>query len=179
MNITKLGCRGSKTTHRKLDDESILSLLTAGNTQTLIEKVREKLQSAIPDKSYKFIQRIPRLIFAGIFKMDGERLLLKEYTGCVLLEINHLKGLEEARELRAQIAAYPQTLWGFCGGKRAKCEICSSLYPSRWNSAANGNGSGVVSCACFSSCHQDLRTQIVLSHRTEGTSSHPKLPPEL
>lgn len=36
MNITKLGCRGSKTTHRKLDDESILSLLTAGNTQTLI-----------------------------------------------------------------------------------------------------------------------------------------------
>ena len=78
MNITKLGCRGSKTTHRKLDDESILSLLTAGNTQTLIEKVREKLQSAIPDKSYKFIQRIPRLIFAGIFKMDGERLLLKE-----------------------------------------------------------------------------------------------------
>ena len=115
MNITKLGCRGSKTTHRKLDDESILSLLTAGNTQTLIEKVREKLQSAIPDKSYKFIQRIPRLIFAGIFKMDGERLLLKEYTGCVLLEINHLKGLEEARELRAQIAAYPQTLWAFVG----------------------------------------------------------------
>ena len=54
MNITKLGCRGSKTTHRKLDDESILSLLTAGNTQTLIEKVREKLQSAIPDKSGKF-----------------------------------------------------------------------------------------------------------------------------
>ena len=167
MNITKLGCRGSKTTHRKLDDESILSLLTAGNTQTLIEKVREKLQSAIPDKSYKFIQRIPRLIFAGIFKMDGERLLLKEYTGCVLLEINHLKGLEEARELRAQIAAYPQTLWAFVGAS------------GRWNSAANGNGSGVVSCACFSSCHQDLRTQIVLSHRTEGTSSHPKLPPEL
>lgn len=47
--------------------------------------------------------------------MDGERLLLKEYTGCVLLEINHLKGLEEARELRAQIAAYPQTLWALWG----------------------------------------------------------------
>ena len=158
MNITKLGCRGSKTTHRKLDDESILSLLTAGNTQTLIEKVREKLQSAIPDKSYKFIQRIPRLIFAGIFKMDGERLLLKEYTGCVLLEINHLKGLEEARELRAQIAAYPQTLSAFVG---ASARSVKFVVP------------------CFSSCHQDLRTQIVLSHRTEGTSSHPKLPPEL
>ena len=64
MKITKLGCRGSKTTYRKLDDESVLSLLTAGNTQTLIEKVREKLQSAMPDRSYKFIQRIPRLIFA-------------------------------------------------------------------------------------------------------------------
>lgn len=65
MNITKLGCRGSKTTHRKLDDESILSLLTAGNTQTLIEKVREKLQSAIPDKSYKFsyISKVHTVIF--------------------------------------------------------------------------------------------------------------------
>ncbi len=174
MKITKLGCRGSKTTHRKLDDESVLSLLTAGNTQTLIEKVREKLQSAMPDRSYKFIQRIPRLIFAGIFKMDGERLLLKEYTGCVLLEIKHLKGLEEARELRAQIAAYPQTLWAFVGASGRSVKF---VVP--YTRAANGNGSGVVSCACFSSCYQDLRTQIVLSHRTEGTSSHPKLPSEL
>lgn len=48
MKITKLGCRGSKTTYRKLDDESVLSLLTAGNTQTLIEKVRENYSRQCP-----------------------------------------------------------------------------------------------------------------------------------
>ena len=48
MNITKLGCRGSKTTHRKLDDESILSLLTAGNTQTLIEKFPFRRREDVP-----------------------------------------------------------------------------------------------------------------------------------
>lgn len=115
MNITKLGWRGAKTTHRNMDDKSLFSLLTSESTQLQIEKFREKIRSALPARTYKFIQRIPQLIFAGTFQATGDRLLLKEYTGCVLLEIKHLKGWEEACELRDRIAAYPQTLWAFVG----------------------------------------------------------------
>lgn len=115
MNITKLGWRKTKTTHRNLNDESLLSLLTAETTKDIIEKYREKMQLGMPDRSSKFVQRMPQLIFSGTFKADGDKLLLKEYTGCALLEIKHLKNGKEARELRARIAAYPQTLWAFVG----------------------------------------------------------------
>lgn len=115
MNITKLGWRKDKTTLRILDGESLLLLLTATSTQTTIEKFRNKTQSIVPCKPYKFIQQIPHLVFAGTFKAEGNKLLLKEYTGCVLLEIKHLKGMAEAQELRDRIAAYPQTRWAFVG----------------------------------------------------------------
>ena len=123
MNITKLGWRGAKTTHRNIDDKSLLSLLTSESTQSQIEKFREKIRSALPGRTYKFIQRIPQLIFAGTFQATADRLLLKEYIGCVLLEIRHLKGWDEACELRDRIAAYPQTLWAFVGasGRSVKC----------------------------------------------------------
>ena len=115
MNITKLGRRGTKTTCRNMDDKSLLSLLTSESTRLQIEKYRGKIRSVLPGRTCKSAQRIPQLIFAGTFRMSGDKCLLKEYTGCVLLEINHLNNREEACELRDRIAAYPQTLWTFVG----------------------------------------------------------------
>lgn len=115
MNITKFGLRGTKTTNRNLQSEELLSLFTSETTHALIDTFRQRLQSAIPDKSLKFTNRIPRLCFAGVFKKENERLVLKQYSGLVLLEVNHLTDREEAEKLRDKVAAYPQTQWAFMG----------------------------------------------------------------
>lgn len=115
MNITKLGLRGSKQTNRNLSEKELITLFTSDSTKTVIERFRKRLRVAIPDKSYKFTCHIPRLLFAGIFKKESERIVMKQYNGLVLLEINHLSGKNEAEQVRNSVAAYPQTQWAFIG----------------------------------------------------------------
>lgn len=54
---------------------------------------------------------------------------MRDYSGLVLLEVNHLSDLQEAVQIRQQAAMMPQTLLAFVGfsGKSVKIVIPFTL----------------------------------------------------
>ncbi|WP_455672701.1 BT4734/BF3469 family protein [Phocaeicola sp.] len=125
MRTTKQETRGNKTTNRTLDSNELLALITGEKTKEQCETFRKRLQAAVAGKCYNFTRKLPRLLFAGAFKTEGNQTVRKEYNGRILLEINHLGSQEEAQKLRDKVAAYPQTQWAFVGssGKSVKFVI--------------------------------------------------------
>ncbi len=111
MKITKQTAYRKKTAQRALTMDEAFMLIKDEATGEKIDAFREKLQRAYPGQRYTFTQKLPQLLFAGIFRKG----VLQEYNGWVLLEINHLTGKEEASVLRNKVAEYPQTLFAMIG----------------------------------------------------------------
>ena len=74
--------------------------------------------------------RTPVVVFGGTFRKTGEPAPpMRDYSGLVLLEVNHLSDLQEAVQIRQQAAMMPQTLLAFVGfsGKSVKIVIPFTL----------------------------------------------------
>lgn len=111
MRITKQTVYRKKAAQRALTLEETVALIKDESTKEKIALFKGKLQRVYPNQRYTFTQKIPQLLFAGTFRA-GE---MKEYNGWILLEINHLKGVEEASALKVKVAEYPQTLFAMTG----------------------------------------------------------------
>ena len=111
MKITKQTVYRNHVAQRAMSMEEIVTWIKDEQTREKLTLFRERLRRAYPDKRYAFTKKLPQLLFAGTFR-KGE---LKEYNGCVLLEINRLKSIDEVLALKRKIVAYPQTLFAMIG----------------------------------------------------------------
>lgn len=105
---------------------SIESALTAMRTETKsrpITFMRERLPVAQPGGRYEYIDRIPFMIFGGVFRRSGSEQRLAEYNGLVTLEINNLASQREAIKLRNLAARLPQTYLAFVGSSGRSTKI--------------------------------------------------------
>ena len=111
MRITKQKLYQKHLAERPLTMEQLVELVKDDKSKEMIERFRDKLRLAYPNKRYKVTQKIPQLLFAGTFRR-GE---MKEYNGWILLEINHIASRSEAVNLRRKVSEYPQTLFAMVG----------------------------------------------------------------
>ncbi len=118
MKITKQTLYKKQIGRRTLTIEDAVELIKSDETKTKIEVFRQRLRTAYPNVHYPFTDKLPKLLFAGVFRKEG----IKEYTGLVLLEVNHLRNTEEAEQVKQKVADYPQTLLAMVGsgGKSVK-----------------------------------------------------------
>ena len=85
---------------------------------------------ALPGTQNSDIQKLPVVVFGGTFRKTGDpKPPMRDYSGLVLLEVNHLSDLQEAVQIRQQAATMPQTLLAFIGfsGKSVKIVIPFTL----------------------------------------------------
>ena len=111
MRITKQKLYQKHLAERPLTVEQLVELVKGDKSKEMIERFRDKLRLAYPNKRYKVTQKIPQLLFAGTFRR-GE---MKEYNGWILLEINHIASRDEAVNLRRKVSEYPQTMFAMVG----------------------------------------------------------------
>ena len=111
MKITKQTVYRNHVAQRAMGMEEIVAWVKDEQTREKLTLFRERLRRAYPDRRYSFTRKLPQLLFAGTFR-KGE---LKEYNGWVLLEINRLKSMDEALDLKRKIVEYPQTLFAMVG----------------------------------------------------------------
>lgn len=111
MRITKQKLYQKHLAERSLTVEQLVELVKSDKTKEMVERFRDKLCLAYPNKRYTATQKIPQLLFAGTFRR-GE---MKEYNGWILLEINHISSRDEAVNLRRKVSEYPQTLFAMVG----------------------------------------------------------------
>ena len=76
------------------------------------------------------LQPLPRLCFASLMENRRGSRVMKGYTGLVLLEVNNLTGIDEARAIRGAASMMPQTLLCFVGasGRSVKIVCRGELY---------------------------------------------------
>jgi hypothetical protein len=78
---------------------------------------------------------LPRVCFALEMLTRGENRLVRSYSGLVLLEVNNLRGQDEAAAVRHGAAEMPQTLAAFVGadGQSVKIVCRGELFPSPYD----------------------------------------------
>ena len=110
VKITKQSHYRKKITQRALPMEEVIALIKSEQTCVLVNDFREKLLYAYPNTRYPFTQKLPQLLFSGLFRKSE----LKIYNGWILLEINHIP-TEDVKLVRKKVAEYPQTLFAMIG----------------------------------------------------------------
>ncbi|MFQ9022555.1 MAG: BT4734/BF3469 family protein [Parabacteroides merdae] len=104
--------------------------LRTENLNKPVSTTRDKAMFALPGTQNSYIQKLPVVVFGGTFRKTGEPAPpMRDYSGLVLLEVNHLSDLQEAVQIRQQAAMMPQTLLAFVGfsGKSVKIVIPFTL----------------------------------------------------
>ena len=76
-----------------------------------------------------FTKKIPRVCFASMLENRNRQRVNKGYTGLVLLEVDNLRGYEEAAAVRTGASLMPQTLLAYVGmsGRSVKIVCRGSL----------------------------------------------------
>ena len=115
---------------RSVEMEKLQAALRTENLNKPVSTTRDKAMFALPGTQNSYIQKLPVVVFGGTFRKTGEPAPpMRDYSGLVLLEVNHLSDLQEAVQIRQQAAMMPQTLLAFVGfsGKSVKIVIPFTL----------------------------------------------------
>ena len=115
---------------RSVEMEKLQAALRTENLNKPISTTRDKVMFALPGTQNSDIQKLPVVVFGGTFRKTGDpKPPMRDYSGLVLLEVNHLSDLQEAVQIRQQAATMPQTLLAFIGfsGKSVKIVIPFTL----------------------------------------------------
>lgn len=129
MKVTQYRNYENVHTQRILSMETAITAMQTEIKSRPVSDMRQKLSSAMPGVKYEYVQKVPRIAFGGSFRKNGSEQVLTSYNGLVLLEVNNLANLAEARQIRDKIATLPQTLLAFVGssGRSVKALVPFSL----------------------------------------------------
>ncbi len=122
MNITLIKGIGNKENQQMMDIGVLLDSMKIEARGLPVSTLRQSLQATEQKAHNRYVDKVPKVIFAASFnKVDGEQ-VMENYNGVVLLEVNNLKDMEEAAVVRQSVAILPQTLAAFIGasGKSVK-----------------------------------------------------------
>ncbi|NDV83524.1 BT4734/BF3469 family protein [Bacteroides sp. 51] len=129
MKVTQYRNDEKVHTQRTLSMEATIAAMQTEIKSKPVSNMRDKLTCALPGVKYEYVQKVPLLAFGGSFRKNGSEQTMDSYNGLVLLEINNLANLTEARKIRDKAAALPQTFLAFVGssGKSVKVFVSFSL----------------------------------------------------
>lgn len=129
MKITQYRINEKERTQRTIDIEVALAAMRTETKKKPVSVMREQLRYALPKYRNESVQKVPLLVFGGVFRLENGRQEMAVYNGVVLLEVNKLADINEATRVRELAAALPQTLLAFVGssGKSTKILVPFSL----------------------------------------------------
>ena len=135
MKVTLYRYEKETLVMRSVEMEKLQAALRTENLNKPVSTTRDKAMFALPGTQNSYIQKLPVVVFGGTFRKTGEPAPpMRDYSGLVLLEVNHLSDLQEAVQIRQQAAMMPQTLLAFVGfsGKSVKIVIPFTLPEPGW-----------------------------------------------
>lgn len=123
MKITQCRNDGKIQTQRTIELEAAVDAIRIEIKSRPISTLREHLQYACPGERCPQVQKVPKLIFGGAFRRNGDQQVMTEYNGWLTIEVNNLTGCKEAARIRERASGMPQTLLAFIGSSDKSVKI--------------------------------------------------------
>ncbi|NDV65976.1 BT4734/BF3469 family protein [Bacteroides sp. 224] len=129
MKITTYRNTTTGQTQRVLELETALENMRGEIKSKPVTMLRQNLAYTSSGKRNDYAEKLPVLVFGGVFHKKEGKQELTTYNGLVLLEINNLAHFNEAAKLRNLASGLPQTLIAFIGssGKSVKIIVPFTL----------------------------------------------------
>lgn len=123
MGITQIRDDGKVNTLRTLKTEQVVELIKKETKAALVSNARKSLVYSLPAEKNDYVQKLPKLLPAATFVRRDGVMQMREYTGIVMLEVNHLAGRSEAERVKTQAEELPQTYVAFIGSSGRSVKI--------------------------------------------------------
>lgn len=109
--------------------EPVVEMMRSEKMGVQVANARTALRFSLPGHANEWVRKLPVVVWGATFLRKEGKVQMRNYTGCVLLEVNGLSGPEEAASVREEAAAMPQTLLAFIGlsGKSVKIIVPFTL----------------------------------------------------
>lgn len=109
--------------------EPVVEMMRSEKMGVQVANARTALRFSLPGHANEWVRKLPVVVWGATFLRKEGKVQMRNYTGCVLLEVNDLSGPEEAASVREEAAAMPQTLLAFIGlsGKSVKIIVPFTL----------------------------------------------------
>jgi len=122
MRITQVRDDGKVNTLRTLRIEQLVELMKVETKAQPVSKMREVLPYMLPGDKNDYVQKVPKLLPAAAFVRKNGMMVMAEYNGIVMIQVNNLSGPMEADEVKKWVKELPQTYLAFVGssGKSVK-----------------------------------------------------------
>lgn len=122
MRITQVRDDGKVNTLRTLRIEQLVELMKVETKAQPVSKMREVLPYMLPGDKNDYVQKVPKLLPAAAFVRRNGVMVMAEYNGIVMIQVNNLSGPMEADEVKKWVKELPQTYLAFVGssGKSVK-----------------------------------------------------------
>lgn len=129
MKITQYRDNEKTQTQRTMSMEAALAAMRTETKSKPVSAMRDALRYALPGRKNDFVQKVPVMVFGGVFRKNGNQQEMEVYNGVVMLEVNQLADMKEAVQVRDLASTLPQTLLAFVGssGKSVKMIIPFTL----------------------------------------------------
>ncbi|NDV63738.1 BT4734/BF3469 family protein [Bacteroides sp. 224] len=129
MKITTYRQTSNGHTQRIIELEVALEGMRGEIKSKPVTTLRQNLAYISSGKRNDYAEKLPVLVFGGVFNKKESKQELSAYTGLILLEINKLANFHEAATLRNLASGLPQTLAAFIGssGKSVKIIVPFTL----------------------------------------------------
>ena len=131
MQFTIIKSYRRHDTLRPIDEQQFMNLITSEEYLEEVNHYRNIFPSLLAaqkedgtiDSGSVTSKPLPRICFAQLIENRNQQRMFREYTGLVLLEVNHLPGYDEADAIRQGAAEMPQTLMTFVGADGLSVKI--------------------------------------------------------
>ena len=122
MRITQVRDDGKVNTLRTLRIEQLVELMKVETKAQPVSKMRDGLPYMLPGDKNDYVQKVPKLLPAAAFVRKNGVMVMAEYNGIVMIQVNNLSGPMEADEVKKWVKELPQTYLAFVGssGKSVK-----------------------------------------------------------
>ena len=131
ITITLLKPYRQTETLRLYEISKIVDIIRQGDYNPVVSELRnlypmlrlERQPDGTVSGSTYISRYLPRICFGQELEKRNQQLVVKGYTGLVLLEVNNLPNLAEAQGIRRGAAELPQTLLAFVGASGRSVKI--------------------------------------------------------
>ena len=124
MRITQVRDDGKVNTLRTLRIEQLVELMKVETKAQPVSKMREVLPYMLPGDKNDYVQKVPKLLPAAAFVRRNGVMVMAEYNGIVMIQVNNLSGPMEADEVT------PANVSGICRFFREVCQDLGTFYLS-------------------------------------------------
>lgn len=119
--LTVIKSNSKITTYKGIPEEKIVKIMCSDEMKPTVLNFREEyvikraLNSHTPSDDLLYPSYIPQICFAAEWKKMQRKLVMKQFNGLVLLQVNNLRSTEDAVELRKLASQQPYTHMAFVG----------------------------------------------------------------